>query len=208
MDIAEFIKLCDGISAEVRQDGPRKSTYKEEYIRIKDALTPVGDESVPFTEFKKLRTGFIYLSIIDDTKDYTPYYYILEKISDYCGGSMPRIVDWSSQAWRDVIAYAKSFPEYPKTDAFTNEFIRIRERERAKAAKRLSAFGVKISVNECDLVFEQLDGVYDRIEQLMSEIGGENALKILLAELPYQQEIGRYLVPHQGNQPMPTFDKL
>jgi len=208
MDTSEFIILCDGIPAEVRQDGPRGNANKEERVKIKDALTPDGDEGVSFVEFKKLRTGFIYLSIIDDTKDYSPYYYILEKISEHFNGSTPRIADWGSQVWKDVIAYAKSLPEYPKTDAFTKELVRTRERERAKAAKRLTALGVKLSVNDCDLVFDQLDGVYSCIKQLMSEIGGENALKMLLAELPYKKDIGRYLVPHQGNQPMPTFVEL
>ena len=205
MDTAEFISFCDGIPAEVSQVGPRRNTYKDECVRIKDALTPVGDEGVSFTEFKKLRTGIIYLSIIDETKDYSPYYYILEKISGFFNGSTPRIADWSNKVWKDVIAYAKSLPEYPKTDAFTNEFIRTRERKRAKAAKRLTDLGVKLSVKECDLVVDQLEGVYGRMEQLLCEIGGENALKLLLAELPYKKDIGRYLVPHQGNQPMPTF---
>ncbi len=208
MDTAEFISFCDGIPAEVQHDGSRRGTYKEECIKIKDALTPVGDECVSFTEFKKLRTGIIYLSIIDDTKDYSPYYYILEKISGFFNGSTPRIADWSNKVWKDVIAYAKSLPEYPKTDAFTNEFIRTRERERAKAAKRLTALGVKLSVKECDLVVDQLEGLYGRMEHFLCEIGGENALKMLLAELPYKKDTGRYLVPHQGNQPMPTFVEL
>lgn len=69
MNTDEFIALCDGIPAEVRQEGPHGNPYNEERVKIKDALTPVGDEGVSFTEFKKLRTGFIYLSIIDDTKD-------------------------------------------------------------------------------------------------------------------------------------------
>ena len=208
MNTEEFIALCDGIPAEVRQEGPHGNPYNEERVKIKDALTPVGDEGVSFAEFKRLRTGFIYLSIIDDTKDYSPYYYILEKISGHFNGSTPRIADWSSQVWKDVIAYAKSLPEYPRTNAFTNEFIRTRERERAKAAKRLTLLGVKLSVKDCDLVVDQLDGVYARIEQLMNEIGGENALKIMLAELPYVKETGRYLVPHQGNQPVSTLIEL
>ena len=43
------------------------------------------------------------------------------------------------------------------------------------------------SVKECDLVVDQLEGVYGRMEQLLCEIGGENALKMLLAELPYKK---------------------
>lgn len=208
MDTSEFIKLCDGIPSETRKEEPRKILYKEKYVNIKNMLTPLGDEGMPFAEFKKLRTGFIYLSIIDDTKDYNPYYYILEKISEHFNGSTHRIADWSSQVWKAVIAYAKSLPEYPKTDAFTNEFIRTRERERAKAAKRLTAFGAILSVKDCDLEIKQLDGVLSRIDQLMCEMGGENVLNMLLKELTYQKEFGRYLVPHQGNQPMPTFIEL
>ena len=44
MDTAEFISFCDGIPAEVSQVGPRRNTYKDECVRIKEARTPVGDE--------------------------------------------------------------------------------------------------------------------------------------------------------------------
>lgn len=208
MDTTEFIKLCDGIPAETQKEVPHGNAYKEECVKIKDALTPVNDKGVPFSEFKKLKTGFIYLSIIDEEKDFSPYYYILEKISEHFNDNTNRIAEWSSRVWKDVIAYTKSLPEYPKSDAFTNEFIRTRERERANAAKRLKKYGVTLSVKDCDLVIEHIEGVLDRIEQLMSEIGGQNALKMLLSELPYKKEFGRYLVPHQGNQPMTTFVEL
>lgn len=208
MDTTEFIKLCDGIPAETRKEVSHRNAYKEECVKIKDALTPVNDKGVPFSEFKKLRTGFIYLSIIDEEKDYSPYYYILEKVSEQFNGSTNRIAEWSSRVWKDVIAYAKSLPEYPRTDAFTNEFVRTRERERAKAAKRLTTFGVTLSVEDCDLVIEHIECVLDRIERLMSEIGGENVLKMLLSELSFKKEYGRYLVPHQGNQPVTSFVEL
>ncbi len=69
MDTAEFISFCDGIPAEVSQVGPRRNTYKDECVRIKDALTPVGDEGVSFTEFKKLREergdGYLFRQMTD-----------------------------------------------------------------------------------------------------------------------------------------------
>ena len=208
MDTTQFIAFCDGIAAEARPVAQRMNPYDEERVRIKDALTPSGDEGMLFTEFKKLRSGFIYLSIIDDSKDYSSYYYILEKISEHFNGSTYRIADWSSDVWKKVIAYAKSLPEYPKTDAFTNENIRTRERAVARAAKRLALKGAAVAVVDCELQIQQTECIYVRIEQLMAEIGGENALHKLLSELPYRSEIGRYLVPHQGNQMMLSFLEL
>lgn len=208
MDTSEFIALCDGVQAEERTTNLHGSVYEEGCVRIKDALTPNGEKGTPFSEFKQLRTGFIYLSIIDDSRDYSPYYYILEKISGYFNGSTALIADWSNKVWKDVIAYAKSLPEYPKTDDFSNELTRVRERERARAAKRLTALGAVLSVKDCDLMVDNQEGVCERIEQLLCEIGGENALNMMLSKLMYKKEYGRYLVPHQGNQPMLTSVEL
>lgn len=202
MDTNKFMTLCDGISAEEDSTSHHINASKEECIRIKDALTPKGEDGILFAEFQKLQTGFIYLSIIDNSKDYKPYYYILEKISEFLNNNTNYIADWNSQAWKDVIAYCKSLPEYPRTDGFNNEFIKKRERERAEAAKRLTELGVTLSVKNCDLVIEHIEEVYNRIDLLMKEIGGENALNILLSELSYDKKFGRYIVPHQGNQPI------
>lgn len=208
MNTDDFISLCDGTDAEVRSTDSSENFYREECVRIKDVLTPSTDESMPFSEFEKLRTGFIYLSILDDKIDYSPYYYILEKISNYFNGSTQKIVSWTSDVWGSVIAYVKSLPEYPRTDAFTNEFIRVREREVAKAAKRLREFGATVIVKNCELTIENTECIYARIEQLMTEIGGETALHLLISELPFMNKIGRYLLPHQGNQVMTTFVEL
>ncbi len=207
MDTVQFMTLCDGIPAELRTSSPKGGIAQEERVRIKDSLTRVS-MGEPYTDFMKLRTGFIYLQYIDKSTDYAPYYYILEKISEHFNASTKYIAEWSSQAWKDVIAYCKSLPEYPRTNAFTNEFLRTRERERAKAATRLTAYGAIPAVVDCELEISNLEGVYQRIEQLMTEIGGEQALGIMLGELPFRNEIGRYLVPHQGNQPMPSFVEL
>ncbi len=204
MNTGEFITLCDGVPAEVRPKATAKNYLDEEHERIKVALTPAKGEGMLFSEFKRLRAGFIYLSILDDKNDYSPYYYIIDKISQHFNGSTDRIVDWSSNVWNDVIAYIKSLPDYPKTNDFLDDLVRMREKEVAKAAKRLVALGVNVKVKDCDLILENTECVYARIERLMTEMGGENALHQLLSELPYNNEIGRYLVPHQGNTPLPN----
>ncbi len=202
MDTKDFIVLCDGIAAEERASSPRNNAQDEERIRIKDALTPGVNDGIPFVEFKKLRTGFIYLSVIDQSRDYAPYFYILEKISEHFNGSTDRIVAWDSNVWKDVIAYAKSLPEYPRTNEFTSMLLHVKERERASAAMRLMEYGAVPKVVDCDLVIDHQEAVYSRIEKLMEMIGGENALHQMLSELEYKKEIGRFLIPHLGNQPM------
>ena len=79
MDTTEFIAFCDSVPAEVRPDALHQSDFDEERERIKIALTPAYGKGMLFSEFKRLRTGFIYLSILDDKNDYGSYYYILEK---------------------------------------------------------------------------------------------------------------------------------
>ncbi|MCR4848294.1 MAG: hypothetical protein K5920_05560 [Bacteroidales bacterium] len=115
-----------------------------------------------------------------------------------------RIADWNSEVWKDVVAYSKSLPDYPKTNDLMDDLVRVREKQVAKAAKRLVALGVNVKVEDCDLIIENVELVYARIEELMTEMGGETTLHLLLSELPYVNEIGRYLVPHHGNSPMPN----
>lgn len=206
MDTHEFIALCDGVPEGSK--AARMPNYKEECVHIKDPLTDTTGSGSPFAEFKRLRTGLIYLSIIDGSKDYSSYYYILEKVSGHFNDSTKSITPWGSQVWKDVIAYCKSLPEYPRTNDFENDFTRIRERQRAFAAKRLMQLGARPKVEECELVIENLDLVYGRLEQLMEEMGGINALHFLLSDLHFNKEIGRFLVPHQGNQPMLTLVEL
>lgn len=207
MDTTQFMALCDGIPAEARVGAPKGRIAQEERVRIKEPLTRTS-MGEPYADFMKLRTGFIYLQYIDESKDYSPYYYILEKISEHFNGSTKYIAEWSSQAWKDVIAYCKSLPEYPRTNAFTNECFRTRERERAKAATRLTVYGAIPAVVDCELEITNLKGVYQVIEELITEIGGVQALEMMLSELPFNSDFGRYVVPHQGNQTMPTFVEL
>ena len=204
MDTDQFITLCDGTPAAVWPAGKAAPTYQEECVNIRDPLTVTGEVGSPFAEFKRLRTGFIYLSYIDKSKDYAPYYYILEKISGYFNGSTPKIAEWTSKVWKDVIAYCKSLPEYPRTNDFQNGLTRVEERERAMAATRLRSLGAHPTVENCELKMENVQAVYDRIEELMTEIGGVNALNFLVKGLPFIKETGRFFVPHQGNAPIPN----
>ena len=204
MDTNQFMALCDGIAVETTEEATSGASSHVERIKIKDALIQQDGKGTPYADFRKLHTAFIYLSVIDSGKDYSPYYYILEKVREHFNGATRSITDWSSQAWKDVIAYCKSLPEYPKTDAFLNEFMYVRERRRATAAKNLESRGAKVSVQDNNLTIENLEPIYEKIEDLMTEIGGIRALDMMLAELPYRKEIGRFLVPHQGNQPMIT----
>ena len=68
MTTDEFIVLCDGISCESKLQV--KPIYEEEKVRIHDRLADVGLERMPYRDVLNLRTGFIYLSEIDDFKKY------------------------------------------------------------------------------------------------------------------------------------------
>ena len=68
MTTDEFIVLCDGISCESKLQV--KPAYEEEKVRIHDRLADASLERMSYREVLNLRTGFIYLSEIDDFKKY------------------------------------------------------------------------------------------------------------------------------------------
>ena len=115
MKTDDFIVLCDGISCESRLQV--KPTYEEEKVCIHDRLAESGLERMPYRDVLNLRTGFIYLSEIDDSRDYSSYFYILEKITEHFNASVKEVAAWSNGAWHDVIQFVKSLPEYPRTNA-------------------------------------------------------------------------------------------
>ena len=157
---------------------------------------------MPYREVLNLRTGFIYLSEIDDSRDYSTYFYILEKITEHFNASVKEVASWSNGVWLDVIRFVKSLPEYPRTNAFELEEFCKKERERARAAKRLKCLGVTLAVKDNDLERSNYEGVIDHINTLVRRIGGSEGLRLLLEELPFKASFGRYLLPHQGNMPM------
>lgn len=208
MTTSEFITLCDCTPQKPFKGDGLLTKYDIETEAIKKPLSVFTGEGAPYKEFKNLRRAFIYLSIIDKNKNYEPYFYVLEKIGEHFNGSTKYLKEWTSQAWRDVVGYIKTLPEYPKTNAFVNEFMYIRERERAYAAVRLTQYGVSVKVEDNEIIFENIDAAYNRIENLFHEIGGKNALHLLISSLPYSKDFGRYLIPHQGNQVMPSMTEI
>lgn len=200
MTTDEFIVLCDGIVCKSNlQINP---AYAEEKVRIHDRLADTSLEQMPYSDVQKLKTGFIYLSEIDDSHDYSSYFYILERITEHFNASVKNVASWSNIVWSDVIQFVKSLPEYPRTNAFVHEEFLKPERERARAAKRLKRFGVTITIKDNDLEITNTDGAIDYINTLAGSIGGCEGLRMLLKELPFEASFGRYLLPHQGNLPM------
>lgn len=200
MTTDEFISLCDGIVCEGKLQS--RPAYDQEKVIIHDRLTDSNLEKMPYREVLNLRTGFIYLSEIDESRDYSSYFYILEKITDHFNASVKEIASWSNQVWLDVIYFVKRLPEYPRTNAFEHEEFHKQERERARAAKRLKQLGVILNVVDNDLEITNTEGVIDYINTLSERIGGFKGLRLLIDKFPYESSFGRFIVPHQGNMPM------
>lgn len=110
MTTDEFIVLCDEISSDSKLQ--IKPTFEEEKVSIPDRLADASLEQMPYREVLNLRTGFIYLSEIDDSRDYSTYFYILEKITEHFIASVKEVAAWSNRVWYDVIQFIKSLPEY------------------------------------------------------------------------------------------------
>lgn len=208
MTTSEFISFCDGIVTS--QKFEREPSHD---VKVRSVKAPLTDETLnqmAYKEILDLRTGFIYLSIIDSENEerYKECFYILERITEHFNASVPKIASWTAPVWKDVIKFVKQMPEYPRTNAFFLEELRCQERERARAAVRLREYGVVVRVEDNDLVLYNTNPLFLKINQLAESIGGINGIKLLLKSLEYKREIGRFLVPHQGNLPAMTMVEL
>jgi hypothetical protein len=152
MTTSEFISFCDGIVTS--QKFERELSHD---VKVRSVKAPLTDETLnqmAYKEILDLRTGFIYLSIIDSENEerYKECFYILERITEHFNASVPKIASWTAPVWKDVIKFVKQMPEYPRTNAFFLEELRCQERERARAAVRLREYGVVVRVEDNDLV--------------------------------------------------------
>lgn len=198
MNVQDFINLCDSLPLDKDDEHGEARTKLDVCTKEMKEHT----DSMAYAEVIKLRTSLIYLSILDESVDYQPYYDILDKICSHFNDSMASVASWSSGMWEYAISYAKQLPEYPKTDAFVNEELHWRERERARAAKRLEALGVTVGVNDGDLEFNNLDAAIREIHDYAKRLGGRKIIDLLVAMLPFNNQIGRFVLPRNGNSPM------
>ena len=205
MTTEEFISLCDDVPAMASSHSTNSRNF-EIGVRLSDSTLP----QMPYQEVLKLKTAFIYLSIIDDQNRgrYEKYFYILEKVSTYFNGATKEIVAWSEQVWKDVISYVKHLPEYPKSNAFNHQEYHKQERERAYAAKRLINYGLQVTIQDNELSFENEETIISLIESLAAGIGGVRAIELMLHDETYSSLTGRINIQHGGNRPMPSMVEL
>lgn len=65
MTTSEFISYCDAIKP--------VETQSDASFDIRSSLMASGENTMPYQMLAELKIGFIYLSIIDDSKDYSSY---------------------------------------------------------------------------------------------------------------------------------------
>ena len=198
MNAQDFINLCDSLPLDKDDEHGKVRTMLDICTKEMKEHT----DSMAYAEVIKLRTSLIYLTILDESVDYQPYYDILDKICSHFNDSIESVASWSSGMWESAISYVKQLPEYPKTDALVNEEFHWRERERARAAKRLEALGVTVCVNDGDLEFQNLDAAVREIHDYAKRLGGRKIIDLLVAMLPFNNQIGRFVLPRNGNSPM------
>lgn len=191
MTTSEFISYCDAIKP--------VETQSDASFDIRSSLMASGENTMPYQMLAELKIGFIYLSIIDDSKDYSSYYDILEEVSMKFPASQD-ISSWSSKAWKDVIGYIKKKGINAHTNALCNENFHPKERKRAEAAKRLKKYDVIVNVENNDIVFQNINKAIDEIDRLYSVIGGVYFVNNLIGELHYEFEIQRFLTVQRQNK--------
>jgi len=199
MNTTEFIALCDNIE---NSQTAHTANHETDRLDIKDCLKATGSDDMPYREFINLRKGLVYLSILDSETDYSKYYDILEEISSNFNDSVKYVKQWSTQAWKDVIAYIIKRGIKSHNDSLENDEIYTCEKRRAEAAKRLSRYGAVVSVTNNELDIANHDAILQKIEELMQKIGGARFINQMLKTIQYEPSIGRFLIEHQGNQPM------
>lgn len=200
----DFILLCDGLKPDSSQIS-KPDVDDKINILIKE-LYKAGEKAPDsLISVRKMRRSIIYLSILDDSKDYRVYYDILDVIVDHSNWDCDILDKFDNEIWGTLISTIKhSLDKFPRTDGFIKEDTYHHARERARAAKRLISYGVSVSVEDGDLVFKGVEVLFDKVDYLASKLGGIAILQSMVKNMPMIQKARRLLIPYQGNKPMPS----
>lgn len=167
--------------------------------RIKMLLPSDCDKTILYRVFQRLGKGLLREQLLEGV-DNQRYIDVVEIIHNHLGWNQTKIKSFDNNCWKDVIAACKEEMPLQRAD-WLEEF--DKEHRRAKAAKQLRKFGVKIRVENNDYVIDNEDIVYDALTSWVREAGGRRFLNLLLMQMEYLDSEGRFLTDMSGNIPNP-----
>lgn len=167
--------------------------------RIKALLPSASDKTIPYRDFLRLGKGLLREQLLDGV-DNERYIEVVEIIHNYLGWNHNALKGFSDACWQDAIAACSEEMSLQQTDWLKDY---DKEHRRAKAAKELRKFGMKIKIVDCDYVTENDDIVYDALTKWIRECGGRRFMNKLLSQMEYLEPEGRFLTDRNGNTPNP-----
>lgn len=186
----QFKEFIDSISI-VDLRGLSRSEKDE---KVKLVMPYESEDTIDYWQFLKIGDALVFESELYKV-DNQPYIQIIRTIHSHLGGGVKQIISFDNPRWIEVLSSCKSL-EYTD-DSFVYENDKVHSR--AKAAARLAELGINVSIQDNDLIISNREDAFRRVKTGVRMIGGVNFLQRLLV-LPYNNELGRYLILDRGNQ--------
>ena len=173
--------------------------------RIMSSITAEGESFIPRKDIKLIENTFVYRKVLNHTDKYEPYYLALKCINDIGGNNIDHYVPLEEdKRWTEALSYLKGYMElHPQNNTYLNDH-RRKELDRAWAAERIAKYGVRVRIENNDLVFDKVNMVTSMISDWVSRIGGIRFVEALLAPMPFDTQKGRLMLLRQGNLPNPN----
>lgn len=199
MNSLEFIKLYDSIQPAELKSKDKRHASEEVRLAVSSALAPKSTDGISYVDLYKIQDALVYRSVLIADKDYKPYITFFNQINYYIGGGKDkRFVPWSNiDVWYQVIAALKSDPELSNLEVLEDS-LEIQARMRVEAVSRIRNLGVQVKVIDDELVFDKVDKALDKLDKKVEKFGGYNLICILLRNLSYSDDFGRYIVERGG----------
>ena len=167
----------------------------EQGDKVKLILPQENEDTIDYWQFLKIGEALIFEKELLNV-DNAPYFQIVKTIHSHLGGGVKRIIGFDNPRWDEVLSACKALGYTDDSFVYENDKVH----SRAKAASRLLKRGISVSIQDNDLMVDNLDEAFGKVKVGVRMIGGVPFLKKLLV-LPYDKSLGRFLILDRGNQP-------
>lgn len=163
--------------------------------KVKLVLPEKNEDSFDYWQFLKIGEALIFEKELLNV-DNAPYFQIVKTIHSHLGGGVKRIIGFDNPRWVEVLSACKALGYTDDSFVYENDKVH----SRAKAASRLLKRGISVSIQDNDLMVDDMDEAFGKVKVGVRMIGGVQFLQKLLV-LPYDNNLGRFLILDRGNQP-------
>jgi len=173
--------------------GGLSRSEKDDKVRL--VLPRENEDSIDYWQFLKIGEALVFEKELLNV-DNESYFQIVKTIHSHLGGGVKRIIGFDNPRWVEVLSACKALGYTDDSFVYENDKVH----SRAKAASRLLKRGISVSIQDNDLMVDNMEEAFGKVKVGVRMIGGVQFLQKLLV-LPYDKSLGRFLILDRGNQP-------